>query len=163
MRSTRERLVSTSSRLYPIELLLPHQHPMILLDEVIAYDAQSIRARVKITPSSVFFGPDGVPAYVGIEYMAQTCGAYAGAHAQDKGQPVRVGFLLGTRRYDCRLPYFCLGDELVVSATAIYKDDEMGSFDCKIEVNGLVAATAQLTVYQPPDKELTGEEQTRDA
>jgi predicted hotdog family 3-hydroxylacyl-ACP dehydratase len=140
---------------YPIGAVLPHEPPMILLDEVLDYDEAGLRAAVTITPSSPFIEPEGVQAYMGLEYMAQACGAHAGALARDAGDQVRVGFLLGTRRYRSHVPRFCIGDRLTVSAALIYRDDEMGTFDCRIEANGQCVAEARLNVFQPrPDHPL---------
>lgn len=134
---------------YPIAELLPHAAPMILLDAVIEYDATALRARVEITASSVFATADGVPSYVGLEYMAQACGAHAGALAREAGAPVRVGFLLGTRQYRAHRPHFRVGDRLTVSVQLAYSDSEMGSFACRIEAEDALAAEAQLNVIQP--------------
>lgn len=140
---------------YPIGELLPHEAPMILLDEVIEYSGTSLRARVTITESSMFLDQDGVPAYIGLEYMAQACGAHAGLMARDAGAPVRIGFLLGTRRYMVLIPRFRLGDQLTVSVEMTYSDSEMGSFACRIDANDKLAAEAQLNVIQPrPDHPL---------
>jgi predicted hotdog family 3-hydroxylacyl-ACP dehydratase len=134
---------------YRISDLLPHQAPMILLDEVLEYDEAALRAAVTITPWSPFIEPEGVPAYVGLEYMAQACGAYAGTIARDAGRPVRVGFLLGTRRYLSHVARFRVEDRLTVSVAMIYSDEEMGTFDCRIEANGQCVAEARLNVFQP--------------
>ncbi len=134
---------------YPIEALLAHRPPMLLLDKVVGYDDRSLVAGVTITQSSLFLGPQGVPAHVAIEYMAQTCGAYAGAMALDAGEPVKIGFLLGTRLCRLLVPWFRVGDRLVVSATIDFRDERMAAFDCKIEIDGNLAADAQLKVYQP--------------
>ncbi len=134
---------------HPVAELLPHAAPMILLDEVIEYDATALRACVKISTSSPFMTPDGVPSYVGLEYMAQACGAHAGALAREAGAPVRIGFLLGTRQYKAHRPWFRIGDCLAVSVDLTYSDNEMGSFGCRIEVDGALAAEAQLNVIQP--------------
>src|ERR1051325_2359742 len=61
-----------------IRSLLPHTGRMVLLDRVIAADADNLCAEVTIRRDSVFFDGSGVGAWVGIEYMAQTIGAYAG-------------------------------------------------------------------------------------
>ena len=128
---------------------------MILLDEVIAYDATSLRAGVAITTSTMFLEEDSVPAYVGLEYMAQACGAHAGALAREAGAPVRIGFLLGTRQYKILAPQFRVGDRLIVSVNMTYSDHEMGSFACRIDVGNRLAAEAQLNVIQPqPDHPL---------
>lgn len=134
---------------YPVGALLPHEARMILLDEVIDYDATSLRARVDISAASLFATPEGVPSYVGLEYMAQACGAHAGALARDAGAAVRIGFLLGTRQYRMDTPWFRLGDRLTVSVSMTYSDNEMGSFGCRIEIAGAIVAEAQLNVIQP--------------
>jgi predicted hotdog family 3-hydroxylacyl-ACP dehydratase len=139
---------------YPIAALLPHQPPMLLLDKVVAYDDTTLIASVAITESSLFLAPEGVPGYVGIEYMAQACGAFAGAQALDTGQPVKIGFLLGTRLCRVLMPWFRIGDHLTVTATMIFHDEEMAAFDCKIEIDGKLAADAQLKVYQPDNEQL---------
>ena len=64
----------------------------------------------------LFFDGGGVPAYVGLEWMAQACGAHVGALARDAGIPVRVGFLLGTREFTIHAPRFRLGERLIVGA-----------------------------------------------
>lgn len=139
---------------YSIDALLPHQPPMILLDKVVAYDDTSLIASVAITESSLFLAGEGVPGHVGIEYMAQACGAYAGAQALDAGEPVKIGFLLGTRLCRVLVPWFRIGDSLIVTASIIFRDEQMAAFGCRIEIDGRLAADAQLKVYQPDDDQL---------
>jgi predicted hotdog family 3-hydroxylacyl-ACP dehydratase len=95
-----------------------------------------------------------VPGHVGIEYMAQACGAYAGAQALDAGEPVKIGFLLGTRLCRVLVPWFRIGDCLIVTASIIFRDEQMAAFDCRVEIDGQLAADAQLKVYQPGDDEV---------
>jgi predicted hotdog family 3-hydroxylacyl-ACP dehydratase len=139
---------------YPIASLLPHRPPMILLDDVTGYDDNSLIAEVTITGDSLFFGPNGVPGHVGIEYMAQACGAYAGAHALDSGLKVRIGLLLGTRDYRAQVPYFRRGDRLVIKVATIFGDESLAAFGCTITIEGKLAAEAQLQVYQPDDDQV---------
>lgn len=134
---------------YPIDALLMHRPPMLLLDKVIGYDDAALVARITITESSLFLAPEGVPGHVAIEYMAQACGAYAGAIALDAGAPVKIGFLLGTRLCRVLVPWFRVGDRLIISAAIVFRDEQMAAFDCKIEIDGQLAADAQLKVYQP--------------
>ena len=144
----------SACRYAPAELL-PHRPPMILLDEIVSCDQASLVAAVTVGEATLFREPEGVPVHVGLEYMAQACGAYAGAVARESGEPVRIGFLLGTRQYRAHVPWFRLGDRLTVSATLLYQDEQMGAFDCRIEVRGRLAAEAQLNVYQPDPAELS--------
>jgi predicted hotdog family 3-hydroxylacyl-ACP dehydratase len=134
---------------YSIDALLPHKPPMLLLDSVVGYDDAAVVTSVAITESSMFLTPRGVPGHVSIEYMAQACGAFVGIVALDTDQPVKIGFLLGTRSCRVLLPWFRVGARLLVSAALVFHDEQMAVFDCKIEIEGQLAAQAQLKVYQP--------------
>jgi predicted hotdog family 3-hydroxylacyl-ACP dehydratase len=142
---------------HALAALLPHRAPMILLDEILGYDEATLVAGLTVRATSLFLEGEGIAVHVGLEYMAQACGAYAGALARDRGEPVRIGFVLGTRRYRAFLPWFRLGDRLVVSASLLYGDAQMGAFDCRIEIDGRLAAEAQLNVYQPDPAELAAQ------
>src|SRR5512139_2637408 len=89
--------------------LLPHSGPMVLLDHVVAADDESLCAAVRVRADSLFYVDGGVGGWVGLEYMAQAIGAFAGFHARLRGEPVRIGYLLGTRHYECKQPRFDLG------------------------------------------------------
>jgi predicted hotdog family 3-hydroxylacyl-ACP dehydratase len=128
--------------------LIPHTGPMILLDRVIAFDEDSLSAELVVR--SGLFGDDRtVPAWVGIEYMAQTIGAYAGMKARLAGEPIRLGFLLGTRRYSGNAAEFKVGTALTVHVEKIMQDDRLGAFECRIMGDG-IEISANLNVYQPP-------------
>ena len=131
--------------------LLAHRSPMLLLDDIVAVDGSSIAAQVHIGPHSPFFDGVGVPSYVGLEYMAQACGAYVGALARNAGRAPRIGYLLGTRNFVTHVGRFASGDRLDVGASCVYSDGEMGVFECRIRRSDVVVAEAQLNVYQPPE------------
>ena len=133
-----------------IRSLLPHAGPMVLLDRVISVDEDSLLAEVCIRSDSLFCNGGGVGAWVGIEYMAQAIGAWAGYTAQLRGEPVKLGFLLGTRRYECRRPIFLLGSVLRVHVQRLFQSENgLGSFECTIDNEEGRVAAATVTVFQP--------------
>ena len=135
-----------------IRSLVPHAGPMVLLDRVISVDEDSLLAEVRIRSDSLFCNTDGVGAWVGIEYMAQTIGAWAGYTAQLRGEPVKLGFLLGTRRYECSRPIFVSGSVLRVHIHRVFQDENgLGSFECYIDDEEGRIATAAVSVFQPPN------------
>lgn len=137
---------------WPVADLLPHEHPMVLLDEVVAWDDESLTAAVEVSPATRFADPNkGVPAHVGLEWMAQTCGAFAGVKAKETGNKVRLGFLLGTRDFTAQRPWFGLGERLLVSVKQVFHEDGMAVFDCRIDADGEPRARARLSVFQPND------------
>lgn len=62
------------TKLPPIEQLLPHDKPMILVDRALDVQQDTIHCQVDIAEHNPFFdsASQTVPAYVGIEFMAQS-------------------------------------------------------------------------------------------
>jgi predicted hotdog family 3-hydroxylacyl-ACP dehydratase len=130
--------------------LIPHTGDMVLLDRIIDYDDQNLTAELTVRGDGLLGGDDRtVPAWVGIEYMAQTVAAYVGIKAKQANEPIRLGFLLGTRRYNSNIAAFKVGARLTIRVEKIMQDDGLGVFDCRIQGDG-VEVTANLNVYQPP-------------
>ena len=137
---------------WPVAELLPHAGDMVLLDAVEIFDAESIETRLEVKPSGLLNLPDGsLPAWVGIEIMAQTVAAFAGCHARQAGLPVELGFLLGTRSFQCNVEHFPAGNLLRIRAIRSLQDDNgMGVFECHLDGPG-IHAEARLNVFRPPE------------
>ena len=102
-----------------------------------------------------------------MELMAQGIGAFAGIEALKAGEPVRLGFLLGTRKLDLFADSVPVGTELEVRAHVSIQDlGGMGVFDCELRwtdapedvkpllpPDGLLAK-ASLNVYSPKDGQI---------
>jgi predicted hotdog family 3-hydroxylacyl-ACP dehydratase len=131
--------------------VVPHSGRMVLIDRVIAADGESLTAEVTIRADALFAGANGVGAWVGVEYMAQTIAAYAGARALQRAEKAKIGVLVGTRQYSCNVPYFPLGATLqIVARRDADSDDHLESFVCCITGDG-IKADAAVTVFQPDD------------
>lgn len=137
---------------WPVSDLLPHAHPMILIDEAVGWDSGSFVAAVTVRAGRPFVRTGrGAPAHLAIEWMAQTCGAYIGAEALAGGDTVSLGFLLGTRDFKASVPWFAEGERLEITATLVFHEGTMAVFDCGVAQTGRALAKAQLTLYQPED------------
>jgi predicted hotdog family 3-hydroxylacyl-ACP dehydratase len=135
-----------------IRSLLPHSGAMVLLDRVVSANENTLCAEVVIRPDILFYTDGGVGAWVGIEYMAQAIGAYAGYRARLRGEPIRIGFLLGTRRYESRAPVFLQGSVLKICIKRVLESDNgLASFDCRIDDESGEIANASITVFRPLD------------
>jgi predicted hotdog family 3-hydroxylacyl-ACP dehydratase len=149
--------------LYPIERIVPHRSPMILIDEVVSRRADLIVATVMVRATDLFFQPRrGTPSHVAIEWMAQTCAAFAGSEAIDEGGAVRIGFLLGTRDFHSTRSWFTEGTRLFVRAHLEYHDNEIANFACEVaeSAEGPAVATASLNVFHPQDARALIDSQT---
>lgn len=136
---------------WPLAELLPHAGDMILIDQVLAFDEEQIQTRTQVRPGGLFNRADGsLPAWVAVELMAQSVAAYAGCQAREHNEPIQLGFLLGTRKFECNVEHFPAGSELTIHALRSLQDDNgMGVFECHLTGTG-IQATARLNVYRPP-------------
>lgn len=137
----------------PIENYVPHRAPMLLLGRLLAADEDMAVAEVTVPRDGLFILDAGMPSWVGMEYMAQTVAAWAGWRAQQKGQSVKIGFLLGSRKYEATQPYFTPGSRLTVSVHCeLLGANGLGMFDCRIHADGdKELATARISVFEPED------------
>lgn len=139
----------------PIAELVPHGPKMTLIDRLETHDAQRSVAVAEIRADSVFFEHGAVPAWAGIEYMAQTVAAHAGAQARQRQAPPAVGFLVGTRAYRSAVAEFPLGSRLIITVRPVWSEGGVAAFDCAIGIDGSApVATAVINAYVPGDDEL---------
>lgn len=134
----------------PVVELLPHRGRAVLLERVLAHDASTTVCAVDTSKSALFHdGEGGVPAYFGLEYMAQTVAAHGGLLDRDAGRPARPGFFLGTRRLVLSVPRFEPGQHLEVTATHLRGSSGLLAFDCAIRpaAGAEPMVSGILTVY----------------
>jgi len=136
---------------WQIAELLPHAGDMILLDAVESFDEDSVVTRLRVSPGLLSLPDGSLPAWTGIEIMAQSVAAFAGCQGRLLGLPVELGFLLGTRNYQCNVEHFPLDSELRIRACRSLQDDNgMGVFECHLDGPG-IHAEARLNVFRPPE------------
>lgn len=135
-------------RQFSVEELVPHAGNMVLLERVIEFEPEKMVAEVIVRADGLFGDENAVPAWLGIEYMAQTVAALGGMKRRLAGKAINLGFLLGSRRYESNVDRFAVGTVLTVSVRHLIQDQGLGVFDCRIEADG-IAVSAKLNVYQP--------------
>lgn len=145
----------------PVASYLPHEAPMVLLDKVLHVDEEQAHCQVTISKDGVlapFLNAQGaLPAWFGIEIIAQTIGVWSGWHRRQqterKDKP-QLGMLLGGRGYRCQQAQFPAQARLDVFISLLIRDEKIGSFDGKILINGEKVASGRLNTYQPDSIEL---------
>lgn len=137
---------------YTLAQTLPHRGDMRLLDEVVGYEAEAVRARVHVRAASAFCESDGVPAWVGLEYMAQAMAVFSGIELLQRGETPRIAFLVGTRRYESIVPSFAIGTTLDVTARLVlWEQDNLFAFDCAIFEGTRKLAWGEIKAFRPDD------------
>jgi len=136
-----------------ISAILPHVGQMRLLDELQDHGPEHVTCGVTIHAGSMFCDPvHGVPAWVGLEYMAQTACAFSGVEEVRAGLKPSIGLLLGTRSYQCSTEWFPLGATLHVRADLLMRDEtNLVAFACTIYEKDRLLARGDLKAYRPND------------
>lgn len=137
----------------PLDELVAHRPPMRFLDRVLEVDESNAVAETVVTPNNPLFVPGrGLPAYAGLEMMAQAIAAIDGMKRKLEGLPPKIGFLLGCRRYEVSCNDFAENARLRIVAKMVFSDGAMFAFECRIEgADGVELARANMSVYAPAD------------
>lgn len=140
-----------------IESLVPHIKPALLLDRVVDVYADGLITETTVREDNPYCVAGRVGAWLGIELIAQSAAALAGLESVRLGRPIRVGYLLGTRRYRSSVPWFSVGDHLRVDVSREYETPEgLGAARGKIlSREGLPLADGIVVVYHPDNASLT--------
>lgn len=138
---------------------LPHHAPMILVDRVIAVEEESVHCQVSTHSEGIlapFLNAEGeLPAWYGIEMMAQTIGVWSGWHARQAGAlTIQPGMLLGGRGWRAEAPAFPADVILDICMHLLMRDDRMGSFEGEIRHGERLLASGRLNTWQPDEQAL---------
>lgn len=149
--------MSADFPILPIESILPHRGTMLLLAGVEAWDDETLTALAHVDPAAWYADAAGnMPAWIGIELMAQAIAAHVGLLSTRDGKPARPGVLLGSRKYEASVPAFAQGQPLRVQARELLRGAEgHGAYECTISAtisaDVQTLAKAIIKVYQPTD------------
>ena len=139
-----------------VEKILPHEFPMILIDEVteVNFEKNYLVSKVKIKDTMPFFDKtiNGISSVAGIEFMAQTIGCYS--YLKRSENSPQIGFLLGTRIYNNAVEKFENRKEYFIKVEEIYNDHKICAFGCQIfDDTQDEIACATINAYQPDNLE----------
>ncbi len=134
-----------------VDQVLPHEPPMILLDRLVRKTETGLISEVQIRDGIPFFDDGVVPAFVGVEYMAQTVAAYAGVESIGNGGQAEIGFLLGVQNFTSQCRSFFNGQILQVAVDHDWGDSQLMHFMGVItnSETKVVLQEAQLSAFKP--------------
>ena len=132
----------------PIEELMPHRDPMLWVDEVVAREEEAVHCRLTLRDSHVFVHEGSVEPVVAIEFMAQAIAALVGLRDRQKNENIRPGYLIAIPEARFEVDTFSVGQTLDLHVKRVWGDDELASFECRVEHQGALAAQAQISVYR---------------
>ncbi|GHB16157.1 ApeP family dehydratase [Salinicola rhizosphaerae] len=137
-----------------IEPLIPHARGMCLLTRLLAATDDTATTEALTRRDDLFATVDGIPAWVGIEWLAQSVAAWSGYRAEAQGESPATGLLLGSRRYRSRLPTFPFDRRVRVEIHVDFVADNgvtqvNGSLHWADDADALPLAEGSLTLYRP--------------
>jgi len=137
----------------PIESYLPHRPPMLLLSSVLRCDEDSLSALGEVDGTAWYADTLGrMPAWIGIELMAQAVAAHIGVLASKGHRAARPGALLGSQHYVMHQAAFVSAAPLEIQVTSILSGESGHSaYACRVMEGAVCAAEAIIKVYQPDD------------
>lgn len=137
--------------LAPLQELVPHRPPLLLIDALQSVSAEACVALARVDPTAWYALSDGtMPAWFGLELMAQTAAAFNGHHARARGAGPALGFLLGTRDYRSSVSGFPAGAVLEVEARVHYAATfGQSAMTCEIRHLQTPVAQATLKFFEP--------------
>lgn len=144
-------MMNSSNPLPHIEDVLPHRGNMLLIDRLIAFNNESTVAEYVPRCNAWYADVEGnMPAWIGIELMAQTIAAHVGSLKRLEGKPQKNGVLVGTRRYTSKKPSFTSEVPMRIRVTMTYQDPSgLAAYDCAITCDDAILAEATLKVFEP--------------
>ena len=131
---------------------IPHRDRMCLLSRINNYNLKenSIEAEYDITEDCLFYDIEnnGVPAWAGFEFIAQSISAYIGIKNKMKGLPVKEGYILGVSHMQIDLPFFSKNSIITINSIELDNLDPVYIFDGKIFLDGKKVLEGKVTVME---------------
>jgi predicted hotdog family 3-hydroxylacyl-ACP dehydratase len=134
--------------------LVPHEGPMVLLDEMVEWEPGSATCLLEIRAGSAFERDGSIDTVVSIEWMAQAVAACLGYEAFQGGDGVRVGMIIGCRRFELDQAQVLVGDRLRISVERIRGNEMLSHFHCETWDDDARVSFALLTLFhaeEPPE------------
>lgn len=133
---------------------IPHKPPMRLVEQIVSVNSERVVTEAEIGPDNVFYDSEqaGVPAWVGLEYMAQTAAVWVGNECLRAGKAIEPAFLISSRHYSAEVPVFPRGETLRVTVTPDLIEGPLVAFAGEVHNSrGERLVEAIFTAFQPDD------------
>ncbi|MCA9700025.1 MAG: hypothetical protein KC431_21045, partial [Myxococcales bacterium] len=112
--------------------LVPHQAPMLLVDELLAWTPEHARVGAKVRAGGPFVVDGRMAASFCLEYMAQAIAAAQGMGARLRGDPASLGVLLGSRELRLEVDALEVGDQLEIEVDREYAEGGLARYACRV-------------------------------
>jgi predicted hotdog family 3-hydroxylacyl-ACP dehydratase len=135
----------------PVAELVPHEAPMILVDELVEWSPTHARVRAQVRRGGPFVDAGQLPGTILLEYMAQAVAVAEGMSGRVSGRG-DIGVLLGVRELNLEVDAVAIGELLDIHVAHRFSDGTLASYDCEIRRAGQLLASGAVNVMMSPPK-----------
>lgn len=130
--------------------LLPHRGRMLLIDEIVTLDLEAAVSRSRVAQTWPLFDGTGVPAFMVIELVAQTCGLCNGLQrVLEQGEDsIKKGFLVGIKTAGFHMDTLPLGTDILTEAHNRFKFEGFREIEGVSRIGGRIVGEVTLQVVQ---------------
>lgn len=140
----------TSPALPPVEEVVPHRPPMLMLDRIVAYDParEHVVCAASVGAESPFVSEGRASGVALLEVMAQAAAVVAGMSDRAGGEAPKQGFVIAVRELALDVAEARPGEALDAIAERDGGDHDLARFRCRVERDGRTIAEAEITVMR---------------
>lgn len=118
------------------ELKIPHKGKMLLIEKIenIDFENKTIITFATINKDNIFYETDGIPSYIFIEYVAQSCAAYNSFYKENnrENQNEKIGFILNIKSVNCYKDKVKAGETVFIKAKETLRDSNIAYYDGEV-------------------------------
>jgi predicted hotdog family 3-hydroxylacyl-ACP dehydratase len=133
-----------------IEDLLLHRGRMLLIDEIVTLEIEAAVSRSRVSEAWPLFDGAGVPAFMVIELVAQTCGLSNGYHRRlVRGEDSnKKGFLVGIKTARFHVENLPLGADIITEARNRFKFEGFREIEGSARIGARIVGEVTLQVVE---------------
>jgi predicted hotdog family 3-hydroxylacyl-ACP dehydratase len=134
----------------PVEQLIPHRGPAIVISRVLAHRHQEALVEALIEESGQYVAEGIAAAPLALELAAQAVAALVGLERREGVGPAASGYVVGVQQMKFFGGDFRVGDRLEISVRLEFREGPVGRFGFEITDGSSIRTCGSLTVYEPP-------------
>ena len=137
----------------PARILLPHQPPMVYIDQLLEADADRGLCEVLLAEGHMLLDGEGRMNPCGfVELAAQSVAALKGWECVRRGRPLPLGFLVGVQDFECPGTAHA-GNMLRIETVSLGVFEGFGVVQACITRGDAILARGRIKLYAPVNTE----------
>lgn len=142
--------MSAPDRFPPVEALVPHRGPSLLIQRVLEMGGNELRCAGRIPSESAFAAAGAAPNFVGLDLLAQAAAALETLQRVERSAAApEIGYLVGIREARFETPTLLLGPELTAHVRLEGGTAALAHHEVRLLQAETLCLSAVLTTFRP--------------